>query len=179
MHAKSPAILTDCRAFLYTVPPKLPGQSCAAPRRRQLLMQSREAVRRRPLRLSGKAEEAVRKNHLSGGGPPAPARLRRPVPALYGPASGAYLKGRAAREISRTDFYSTHITCPAALTKLFPCLFACRGPLRPAHSRGMGPCLSAAYLFCHTRFGVCLLPCVCGRHLRGGRGGGRGLFLKP
>ena len=52
--------------FLHTVPPKLPGQSYTAPRRRQLLTQSREVFRRRPLRLPGKAEEAVRKNRLPG-----------------------------------------------------------------------------------------------------------------
>lgn len=64
MRAKSPAILQNCRAFLYAIPPpKPPDQSCASPRKRQILTQGREAFRRRPL---GESKEAVRKNCLSG-----------------------------------------------------------------------------------------------------------------
>ncbi|MFR8664446.1 MAG: hypothetical protein ACLVEL_02755 [Ruthenibacterium sp.] len=45
---------------------KKPGQNCPASLKRQFLMQGKEAFRRQPLRLSGKSEEAMRKNRLPG-----------------------------------------------------------------------------------------------------------------
>ena len=89
IRAKSPAILQNCRVLLYPLPPKPPGQNCAAPRKRRILMQGRGTFRRHPL---GESKKAVRKNCLSGAAASCGSALLSALHA-QGPKRGGHIAG--------------------------------------------------------------------------------------
>lgn len=91
---KSPACLL-AGLFAHSLP-KPPGQSCAPPRRRQLLPQSREAFCRRPLQPQGKHEGAVRNCLLGGDGFLRQRRLQPGACAFRGAARA--LRGGSSTE---------------------------------------------------------------------------------
>ena len=116
-----------------------------------------------------------------GGGPPASARLRRLVPALYEPVASAYLKGRAAREISRMEeLYFTYSTCPAALTKFFvPAYLPAAACVARRIAGAWGPAYLLHIYFATPGLGFAFRPASAAGACGAGVGVGAGFFSSP